>query len=471
MNEAAIKTINDTSLSNGCIVRQRWSHWELRCGQSLVEIPTETSQASIAQALRALKETVRDVSARCVLALHSNECYGVDAAIPEGVDGRDRTAIRYELERLLPIDAEEFTCDYHVTGDRKQIFAIAIETRRWSVLVDALGAEGFEVVAIVPESLLITQSIITLPELQFPIRIGIVQSDGCFETIDVDADKLVIRWKSYSSVELWKRCSDFDSERDRGWVIVGRHQAMTTLANAKSISRPPSHLIGHAVQLACEGKLAPSLNLRCGDLAPEDSLHAIRTPLRWLGLSAVICLLAVWAGSWYRGSRYERELAAIDQQQRQAFKDAFPRQRVPVLLMRTVRNEHARAIGSRGIQSVNLPISAAAVLRDLFDSLERAGERDARFRVLEMQINDGECSLTVRAASAIQIGILASEMENVGFQVTPPASEQIPPNQQEPIETYQSTLKAEWISPANRVDNLQATTNRSSDRERSGGDR
>ena len=125
-----------------------------------------------------------------------------------------------------------------------------------------------------------------------------------------------------------------------------------------------------------------------------------------------------------------------------------------MMLMRTVRGEHSKTLGSRGRgDAIKLPVPATRVLKDLYRGLEHAQRvGGARLRLMDLKIVDGVCSLTVRAVDAVQIGTIAKSLETIGFDVTPPAAEQIDPSKDEPIPTYQSTLSAVWNPPEKRAE-------------------
>ncbi|MCC9599467.1 hypothetical protein LOC67_02760 [Stieleria sp. JC731] len=451
MTDSANKTTTATALRHGCIVRQELSNWYLSCQSDEAVLPNDASAERIAATLRELIEGAETKPSRCVVALHSCEAFAAKLNLADGFDSTDYQSVRYELERVLPLDAEQTTCDYNVDDTRQNAFCIAIETHRLRPLVDALQLHGIDVVAIVPTSLLIAKSICEQPTASFPIRLIIRQEDGVLEDLLIDAKKRCRDWKRYASVDLWERLSTLATDPALPVMLVGKRHRSGLLSSATPIAQPVSQLIDEAAQSVMQGRLAPCLNLRREDLGPADPLHAIRRSLRLVAMTAVVFLIVIIAASWYRGQRIEVQLRDIQQIQNKAFAETFPDRRVPTLIMRTVRREHQHSLGSRGSgQSVDLPTPAAKVLRDLYRGFKVAEEKRARFRILDLNIENGDCSFTVRAASAIQIGIIANSLEQSGFEVSPPASEQIPPSKLEPIETYQSLMTARWIPPMNR---------------------
>ena len=134
--------------------------------------------------------------------------------------------------------------------------------------------------------------------------------------------------------------------------------------------------------------------------------------------------------------------------QRNIYQEAYPDTRVPVLLMRQVRRDYDAVLGSRGGKvgagsaEVKLPTSATDVLSDLIASLPS----DVRSRVDEIDINDGECRLTIRVRESVDVGKIASSLEAGGFSVAPPATQLLESSRDEPSMAYQSVLRATWTN-------------------------
>ena len=109
--------------------------------------------------------------------------------------------------------------------------------------------------------------------------------------------------------------------------------------------------------------------------------------------------------------------------------------------MRHVRREHKKVLGSRGgSDEINVPASATDVLRSLLGALPP----EVRYRMVDLDIQNGECSFTVRVLDSVDIGKIARALESAGFAVAPPATLQMDPSRDEPVATYESSIKATW---------------------------
>lgn len=456
MNQSAPQVIearaanDDTpaiSVDGGGLIRQSDTGWLIQVGQELSALPTDASPNSIAERFGELCETVNGADNRCVLALASSECFFVHFDPPDSIDPKDRSAVQYELERHFPLDAESMVSDYRVDGSSRRISAVAIETNRHRDVVDALENAGTEIVSILPASLLVARATLDWKNGDGPFRL-ILLNRAAAESLLVD-DHGVHQWRRFYDTDELQRHHGSSGYPDDAieTIIVGRKDVALDQGDAiQRCELSAQQLAAQGASIALAGRWGRWLDLRRDALAPADPLYAVAQPLRWLSLAATICFLVIIGAAWYRNERISEQSSAVLDQQRSEFEAAFPDRRVPVLMLRSVRNEYSKTLGSRGGgNAIQLPIPATMVLSDLFRGLAHA-QRDggARYRLLDIDISDGECSLTVRAEDAIQIGTIAKSLETVGLQVSPPDSQQIDPSKEEPIPTYQSTITAVW---------------------------
>jgi type II secretory pathway component PulL len=176
-------------------------------------------------------------------------------------------------------------------------------------------------------------------------------------------------------------------------------------------------------------------DLRRDQLGPADPLRPIQTQLRLVTLAAAACLLAVVVGGWWRTQRIEKEITSVRSQQRQLFQEAFPDAKVPGALLRRVRSEHVRVMGSRGASSqVDVPQSATEVLRELLAALPE----NVQFRITSVDILNGQVDLDLQVRSPVDAGELATSLSSAGFEVKPPVTTQ------KDAKTFDSLLEAQW---------------------------
>ena len=449
------------SIDDGGLIQQSDSGWLIQVGTQHSELPFDAPPEQIVQRLIEAYEAVGRTDKRCVLALASSECFFTDFEPPDSVDPKDRTAVTFELERHFPLDAEAMVSDYSVDPSSRRIAAVAIESDRQVGITRALENLGVEIVAIVPATFLIARATERWREEQTPFKLFLI-GPASAETLLVDSDG-VRQWKQFSGADdelrRYHAITADPSDSSRTTVVVGQKElAIQPDGPAEWCDRSVAQLLTEGAAVALRGRWGRWPDFRRGDLAPSDPLYAVARPLRMLALAAILCFVIISCAAWYRSSRAVSESETVRDIQRSEFLEAFPGRRVPVLLMRTVRSEYSKTLGSRGRgDSIKLPVPATTVLENLFRGLEHAKRiGGARYRLIDLNILDGECSLTVRAQDAIQIGTIAKSLETVGFQVAPPASEQIDPSKDEPMATYQSTITAVWTVDAAEPENKPA---------------
>jgi hypothetical protein len=333
----------------------------------------------------------------------------------------------------------------------KRISAVAIETDRHQAIVNALENADVEIVSIVPFSVLVARAALRRINSVAPFQLFLLSRDSA-ESLRVDEDG-IYQWRRFYDVDALRRhyTVTADPNDTLPSVVVGQNRLpFRPDGEIHRCDRSAEQLALQGAAVVLAGRWGRWPNFRIDQLAPADPLYAVAKPLRMLGVAATACFLIVACAAWYRSERIVEKSESIRGAQQSLFKAAFPGRRVPVMLLRTVRSEHQKTLGSRGRgDSIQLPMPATTVLGELFRGLEHARRvGGARFRLLDVDIVDGDCSLTVRSVDAIQIGGIAKSLETVGFQVSPPASEQIDPSKEEPIPTYQSTISAAWTRRA-----------------------
>jgi len=352
------------------------------------------------------------------------------------------------LERVVPIDAESMVVDHWIRPQTKQLVALSTSADRHRDLAEAIERARIELVAIVPSAFLVARAVADWRTLSEPFRLAIFDDGGCDHLVFDPTG--IADWKHCADATEWVRHQavwmDNDAEQDT-LVVVGRNDLDVHVhPPVQWCPLAPSQLLARGAVRVLEGRWGRWANLRRGGLAAKDPLVAIARPLRWLSLAAIVACLSVISAAWYRGSRIQERSESVRAAQRAAYRETFPERRPPVMLMRSVRSEYQNVLGSRGRgDGFDLPKPATAALADVLAGLTRAKAAGARFRLLELDIADGACSLTVRARDAVQIGTIAKSLKQSGFEVQPPAAQQIEPGREEPIPTFQSTITAVWL--------------------------
>ncbi|MEL6104628.1 MAG: hypothetical protein AAFU85_01270 [Planctomycetota bacterium] len=439
------------SPQSGCLIWQTPNQWRMVVGGLEHSLPAKTPIQEVAEEARQLAGQFGPAGRRCVFGIPSTECFFANLATEEIGTVKDRSAVAFELERFFPLDAEAMVADFTVDRTGSRIAAVCVEGDRQRDLIDELESHDIDVTSVLPASFLIARGLVGTGDISGPFEMILAVSND-YESLVVDDDG-VWHWKTLFGETGLNQHLALDEENQSPLVLVDcRDLKLETTRSVQHCEESAGRLAVYGSDQVLTGQWGRWIELRRGALAPADPLRAIATPLRWLALTAAVCLILVSFAAGYRSQRISEAIMSIKDEQRAAFRKAFPDRRVPVMLERTVRSEHRRAMGARGKgDSIKLPTPATGVLRQLYVGLERAtSEADARFRITDLSINDGECSLTVRARNSVDIGAIAKTLESVGFLVQPPGSEQIEPSKDEPIATYESTIKAVWTDEADR---------------------
>ena len=445
-----------TRIEGGGLVYFCESGWQIQVADLRVELPPDADAHTAAQSFAALCNRVGGAERRCVIALASEECFFANIERPDSIDAKDRGAILFELERHFPLDAEAMVAEYSLDPRTDRVAAVAIESDRQLDLIAALEAVGIEVVSIIPRAFLIARAVTQWKVARWKsdrdsFRLLLVDQDASDWMIV--GDEGVSGWRQFFSVddEAGRHVTVMPDDDLPTLIIVGRRElAFQPSGDVKRCDLSASELAAQGASLVLRSRWGRWPDLRQGKLAPDDPLFAVAGSLRRLAIAVACCFAVLIVAASYRTTKLAEESESIRRDQRSAFAEAYPDRRVPILLMRTVRNEHRQTLGSRGRgDAIKLPTPATTVLRDLYDGLDQARRKDqAKFRMLDLDIADGECLLTVRAVDSATIGKIARSLETVGFEVAPPASEQIDPSKDEPIITYQSTISAIWSPPS-----------------------
>lgn len=396
-------------------------------------------------------------SKRIVLTVDSGDVFFATFELPDSIDAKDRAAITFELERYLPLDAEAVVSDYWSSSATDssgvQVSAVAVEVARFKAIIEACEHAEIEVVSILPVSFLIAWAITRRHRESSTFRLW-VTGKGAFESLWIRQEQ-IIQWQQFTCQEdLLRHATLVNQTLDEAHpVIVVGTDSRGLESTAEEMNMPVNVCDFDGLQLAVEqatdliaGKSNHLPNLCRGPLAPADPLAAISGSLRTLALASMACFVLVAGAAWYRGEQLADRSESVRSQMRLEFKRAYPNRRTPIALMRTVRNEHRKTLGSRGRgDAIDLPVVATDVLGRVYQGLQNVqSENETRFRLISSSIIDGTCALTVRAANASQIGNIAKALQSVGFDVQPPASQQIEPSKDEPLPTYQSTIEAVW---------------------------
>ncbi|MFH5806528.1 hypothetical protein [Alienimonas sp. DA493] len=197
------------------------------------------------------------------------------------------------------------------------------------------------------------------------------------------------------------------------------------LAGAFEVSEPggPSFEEAAAAGAAwvLAGKADPPVDLRTGPLADPDPLRAVRGPLRALGASLALSLLAVTAALLWRADRLEKLAADRQIAAEEAFRDLFPGQRAPLAVLSRLQSERAAAAGLRGAAGA-APASpdAVATLAAVLAALPPA--EDLTLRLDDVRVEGQRADLSGAVKELGDVAKVAAALRAAGLTVPPPRS-------------------------------------------------
>jgi hypothetical protein len=403
-----------------------------------VAIPVEAEPRAIAATVAAALKAQGYRGEGVLLAIESSTCL----CAPAHTDGlpakHRRRAMTYRLEEKLPIAAEEVVADFIEGGPAADAEALGICVRRTALtpVVEALEESGVAVAAICPASLLALQYMMRDggPLAAPPLPDAVVWPDERGETLElfVLRDRRLHGW-----YVLANRAKDLlmhvamaapsgtlaamALEPELRTALGTRPQLRVRELAAESPSTAAASLAGAVL----DGKVIPWIDLRREALAVSDPFRQVRTPLTVAAAAVVLCLICLCAAMLWRANRYDTMANHLADEQQAAFRQAFPTGSVPPDVRSRLEAEERRLRGLSGDDSAPPAGDAGLViLRDLITHLP--AERDLRYRVLEVRLDQNRFTLEGQAtAHGDADSIVASLKRGGGFIVEPPRTEQL----------------------------------------------
>ncbi len=430
-----------------CLIVERPDDWFIVVGRETEHLAADVSIEELVTCVNLMVKLAGLKAPNCVIAPAATSCFFATIQGGDELDVRDRNALIYELESHIPLDAEAMVADFVVattptqrsTADDtseskvttspvergKTVSAIAVEVARWRELAEALETSGIPVRCIAPSATLATRALCRDLDLTRLTELLLVDDSQC-DAVKVEADSITA-WKHLAIDDTTlRRHRVLDSAEIAHGVVVGADELpLTRLREAyqdvdlQTLDRSLESLWIDGATLALSKQTQRWFDLRRDQLGPSDPLRPILPQLRLVTAAAVLFALAIAIGGWWRGQRIEHAIDQINADQRAAFEEAFPGSQVPAALVRRVRSEHTKVMGSRGATAeIDLPQSATEVLRQLLAALPES----LRFRIKSLKIFNGQVDLELQVRTAVDAGALATALESHGFEVEPPVT-------------------------------------------------
>ncbi|MFZ5828653.1 MAG: hypothetical protein ACOY3P_01125 [Planctomycetota bacterium] len=381
---------------------------------------------------------------RVVVALASTAVLCGSAEVASAKQARNRRALAYQLEDVLPIAAEDAVMDFIV--HKQRAFGVAVDVQSVLPLIAAIESRGLSVQSIVPAALLGLQSLLgELAAGSFDLIVW--ETEGALELFDLAgrvtdwrhfagstetaAEQVLVeisRLSSAARVLLVHETEGAISESPTALLADPSQTAGNSLPVAQLpmltehiVAAPLGEFVRRASDSVVRGTMTPWIELRRGPLSIGDPHRAVRRDWRMLQYAAALFLLALTAFGATRAQQYRRAAGNALAAEQAAFRQAFPESPSPAAVLRRLESEYIKLRGARSDEAkVLLPPPALNVLHAVVSALPQG----QRFRVEQIRIENGRLDLDVEVRTVGAAGVVADALERAGFRVEPPATEQ-----------------------------------------------
>jgi hypothetical protein len=405
-----------------------------------IPVPADQSSAETAEAVRQALDAAGCAGRDVVLAIASASCLCAPIRAHDLPAKDRRRALLYRLEEKVPVSAEDVVAEFVSTSDGA-LGVCALRTEL-APLVEALEQRGVPVAAVCPISLLAMRHLLDIVQETTPsdgsasnLHDAIVMGrDGAIELLLLEQGR-PCGWCVFShdpkELLLHLKLESFNGRPPpRRVLAVGLpaevSSALSAGLGAGVIDSRPSPANDDAAAMAARilsRRVEPWVNLR-GDLGAHDRLRPVRGPLRYAVAAVSLCLISACAAMLWRAVRYDRLAARYADEQREIFRQTFPKQPEPPDVRSRLDSEERGLKGLSGDSSSAPPppVPGLAALRDLLACLPE----DVRFRVLELRLDGSSFALDGQVHSHGDADAIAAALRaNGGIGVDPPRTEQL----------------------------------------------
>ena len=293
---------------------------------------------------------------RSVLILPGNDVLLAEAVIPGGSTARALQAIPYQLEDQLADDVDSLHFAVGTKGAEDN-YPVAVVSRDMMDTVQEQCAEvRLRPTEIVPETL-------ALPKFDSD------EIDQTTWTALVDSESAVVRLNGYKGFTIDTSMA--------GIMLDGAQQdlpektsAAMVVYKADEFAQVPVSPNLDVETRTCDSRLslyasglasAPRINLLQGDYSLNTQFDKNWKPWRWTAVLAAVLGLVLLAGKWLEYRQLKSEIAQIDAQTEQVFKQAMPDARMVRPLSQLKNEINKRSGGNIGGFSDNLSQIAASL--------------------------------------------------------------------------------------------------------------
>jgi len=322
-----------------------------------------------------LEQAAKEVEGRrATLVLPGNDVLLAEANVPGGSAARALQAIPFQLEDQLADDVDLLHFAIGAKG-KSDIYPVAVVGRETMDMVNEHCAQaGLRPTEIVPETL-------ALPKFE-PEEMG----DAAWTAL-IDSESAVVRLNGYKG---------FSTDTTMAGIMLdGARQDLPEDASASMVVyRTDPHAVMPAPEnmdietRACESRLslyasglasAPRINLLQGDYSPKTKFDKTWKPWRWTAVLAAVLGVTLLVGKWLEYRELSSQVAQLDSQIADVFKEAMPESRMvrPLTQMET----HAKSLSGGNFDGFtsNLSQIAASLATQPQTKLRSISFREGRF--------------------------------------------------------------------------------------------
>lgn len=337
-----------------------------------------------------------------LIGLPSSWCFA--AAVKLDGDS-EPTELLYELERKLPLGAEQMGVDF-VRADGRAL-GVACDAGRVSPLIEAVEAMGWRVDALVPTVLLAHAAV----EVPVPKSLEVWADDRGVNLLAVESGRLAA-WRLAPRRVAAVRCA-LNSVRTNGWadaplnLMHDDEEVRGWLEEEAVIAHAAASLLDSAVRgaLRVHADERPPLNLRRAALRPSDPLRALRRPLGALVVAVVLLLAIITASLHVQAWRYGAAASASHRDLQTLYRSVYPEGALPPTVARALAIEASRIEKDR---PPGPRTSAATALARLYAALPDGGN----FRVDRVIVDEDQIELMGSVPSHVDAAATLNHFES-----------------------------------------------------------
>jgi hypothetical protein len=413
-----------------CLLHLERDSWRIVAGEGTEASGHQFAPSDLLEQPELIVQALSDLDLAgqpVVVGLGSAWCVAVTVPVASPQMLRKRTAMRYLLEEWIPWSAEDFVVDY--IGQQSSAFMVAVRLEPLRSFLRALEDLDVTITTVSPTAILAVSDLLN-SAAKLPSDITLAwQHDQHIEVFTINHGRL----------HRWSRCEcsgeavarelqvqaedntlphvfvDIEPElavelQQRGLKIEGQRDD-NLLEAADRIAKSVS--IGHQDAL---------LDLKRDELAGTQPTKRFAKEFARLQLATAVVLILIAVGFWLRGNLYQEAIVDVEAELAEIHMKLFPNKEVPPDVVAAVNREFQQLQGTRSISS-ELPVraDASAVLQNLLSTLPK----DLRFRLPEIQIEEGRISLGGEVRSNADADKIAAALRQGGFTVESPKTQRL----------------------------------------------